>query len=283
MQKIIFCLLAGVTLSASGIDWKSYSKAKTLEKEKRYDEAIAVYEKMSDAASDEKDDQQYMLWAIGAANAKKDPATAKRLAERVKNPCRRQLVLMSIQKPAEIIAGAEKIDFMTYPEELRGEVFARRGSAYYKLKQYDKALADFDKSLAAPGTNSQSGWAARYAGWICSKQNKPEQAEKYFRKALTISSANFAWRNESVIELSTLLIAQKRSAEACSLFEAIKALKVMRGYWGIRLNTSYAEALVSADKKLEALKVLDHVLQMVPEKDKARIKKQLDTLSQDML
>ena len=57
----------------------------------------------------------------------------------------------------------------------------------------------------------------------------------------------------------------------------------MRGYWGIKMNTAYAEALISADKKLEALKVLDHLLQMVPEKDKAKIKKQIDTLSQDML
>ena len=283
MQKIIFCLLAGMTLTASGIDWKSYHNAKTLEKEKRYDEAIAVYEKMSDATANEKDDQQYMIWAIAAANAKKDSAGAKRLAERVKNPCRRQLVLMLIQTPAEIIAGAEKADFMTFPEDIRGEVFARRGIAYYKLKQYGKALDDFDKSLASPGSNSQSGWAARYAGWICNKQNKPEQAEKYFRKALDISSANFAWRNESVIELSNLLIAQKRSAEACSLFEAIKALKVMRGYWAVKLNTAYAEALIAADKKLEALKVLDHVLQMVPEKEKAKIKKQIDTLSQDLL
>lgn len=283
MQKIIFCLLLCVTFTASGIDWKGYHSAKTLEKEKRYDEAIAVYEKLSDATANEKDDQQYMLWAIAAANSKKDPATAKRLAERVKNPHRRQLVLMTIQKPAEIITAAGNIDFMTYPEDIRGEAFARRGSAYFRLRQYDQALNDFNKALSLPGANSQAGWAARYAGWICRTRKQTEQAEKYFRKALTISNANFAWRNESVIDLSALLIAQKRAADACKIFESVKALNAMRGYWGIKMNTAYAEALISADKKLEALKVLDHLLQMVPEKDKAKIKKQLDTLSQDML
>lgn len=283
MRKIFYLLLAGIAVNASGIDWSGYRSAKNLEKEKRYDEAIAVYEKMSDKTTDEKDDQQYMLWAVDTAVRKKDPATAKRLAERVKHPDRRKFIQMRIQKPGEIVEACKDLDLMTWPEDIRAEAYGRRGNAYFQLKRYDDALKDYEKSLSIPGPNNFAGWAARYSGWIYAKRNQPAKAEEYYRKALALSSADFAWRNESLGELARLLIAQKRGDEACKIFEPVERLKKMRGYWAIQLNSAYANAQISAGKKVEALKTLDHLLQLVPEKQKSAVKKRIDGLSQDML
>ena len=284
MKKICYCLLAGIAVNACGIDWNGCRSAKALEKEKRYDEAIAVYEKLSDKTDNEKDDQQYMQWAIGTALLKKDQATAKRLAERIKNTDRRKCVMMQFQKPAEIVEACGGIDFMTWPEDIRVEAYEKRGSAFFRLRRYDDALKDYDKALTIPGGKIMNlGWAARNSGLIYEMRKNTAKAEEYYRKALECTSAGFAWRNESLINLSKLLIAQKRTAEACKIFEPVGRLEKMRGYWAIRLNEAYADALIAADRKVEALKTLDLLLRLVPEKEKPKVKKRIDALSDELL
>ena len=76
---------------------------------------------------------------------------------------------------------------------------------------------------------------------------------------------------------------QKRAAEACKLFEPVGRLEKMHGYWAIRLNGAYADALIAADRKVEALKTLDLLLRLVPEKEKAKVKKRIDALSDELL
>lgn len=284
-MKASLCLLA-ITISVTGfaIDWSGYRKAKALEKEKRYAEAIAVYEKLSDAAKSDKDDQQYMEWAVSAARRKKDAAAEKRLIARIKNPDRRKYVQMLCMKPAEIIAAYQTTDFMKWPVDLRSNAYAKRGTAYNRLRQFDKALVDFDKSLSLPGGHPidkiASGW---YAGMIYARKKDQKKAEEYYRKALAVSKADYGVRSEALTALSVMLIKQKRGADACKLFEPVARLQKMKGYWGIRLNNAYADALIAAGKKVEALKTLDYVKKIATGKAKAAAQKRIDALSADML
>ncbi len=285
-MKKMFCLLAaGIAVTGFAVDWSGFKKAKTLEKEKRYDEAIAVYEKLADAAKSDKDDQQYMEWAISAAKQKKDDAAVKRLANRVKQPERRKFVLMSIQTPAEVIAGCKDTDFMTWPEDLRSDAYATRGDAYHVQKDFEKALADYDKCLSLPGGRQviKKVASARRAGGICERKKDLKKAEEYYRKALAVTNADYGVRCEALYALSQMLIARKCGAEACQLFEPVARLQKMQGYWGLQLNSAYADALIAAGKKVEALKTLDRVKKLSSEKAKPAVQRRIDALSADML
>jgi len=152
------------------------------------------------------------------------------------------------------------------------------------MKQYDKALKDFDSALTLPGASViWKGSAARNMGRIYEQQKNSAKAAEAYIMALEVSKADYAWRNESLIALSRILIRDKKAEEACKSFEPVERLSRIRGYWAVQLNTAYAEALSAAGKKTDAIKILDGILPFVSEKEKEQIKKKIDKLSEDIL
>ena len=82
----------------------------------------------------------------------------------------------------------------------------------------------------APGAPAHvRGGAARQAGRIYLGRGDRAKAEAVFRHALTISPAAYAWRNESLLALSGMLIEERRTSEAVALFEAIEREQQLRG------------------------------------------------------
>ncbi len=285
ITNIICGLAVGLIIPLQAVNLSGYRQARELEKEKRYDEAIAIYEKMSDAFIDEKDDQRCMELAIAAARAKKDPAAMQRLAARIKSPIRRAYVLMGMMKPAEIIEKFKNTDLESWPEDIRKVALFRRGMAYRELKNYDKALTDLLAADHTPGGQQaqQIAIPAYIAAIYRTQLKNTAKAEEYYRKALAAGKADFAIRCGAVIEFSNMLIGQKRAAEAVELFAPVERLEKTSFHAFERMNRAYAAALIAAGKKVEAMKVLERLLNAAPEKQKAVYQKQIDQLTEELL
>ena len=256
-MKPFFTLAFALGISAlSGLDYPQIRNARNLEKEKRWDEAVALYEKLASETVEEKDAQQYIQWAVAAALSKKDRALALRLAKSVKNPDRRLFVICTVLTPAEIVEQTAECDPVRFPEDLRSDMFSIRGTAYYSLKQYGNALRDFESALKTPGGQARrQGWAAYYSGIIHEQRKERGKA-----------------------------IEDGKSAEACRLFEPVSRLSGKKGYWGVRLNLGYAAALAASGRKVEAVRILDAAMKNAPnETDRKEIGKQLERLTENLL
>lgn len=272
--------------SISAIDYGGINKAKQFEKEKRYEEAIAVYENLSDKAND-KDDQEYMLAAANIVRkALNNQEKALKLAERVKNPERRAFVLMSLYKPEELASKYKDVDFMTWPDDIRAEAYKNRGTAYNSLKKYKEALADFEKAFAIPGgSHVVKGVSASAAGDIYLSNMKDEtKAEEMYRNALSTTKAGYAWRNETLLKLTALLLKNKKNQEALALYEGIDTKIIEIPHWKIAVSGGYSKALAANNEKLKALEQLNIALQTETKPEgKKHIQAEIDKLAEDML
>jgi tetratricopeptide (TPR) repeat protein len=269
------------------IDHVGLAKARQLEKDKRYEESIAVYESLSDKATDEKDDQLYMLAAVNIARTSmnnKDKAI--KLAERVKNQERRSFVLMFLYEPKTLIEKYKDTDFMAWPDDIRAEAYKNRGSAYNSLKKYKEALADFEKAFAIPGgSHVIKGVAASTAGDICLTNMKDEaKAIEMYQNALSTTKAGYAWRNDTLLKLTALLLKNKKNQEALALYEGIDTKKIEIPTWKIALARGYSKALAANGEKLKALEQLNIALQTETKPEvKKQIQCEIDKLAEDML
>ena len=287
IRFILIGVLFFGAFSISAIDYGGINKAKQFEKDKRYEEAIAVYEKLSDDAKDDKDDQQYMVAAVSiASNSLKDKDKAVKLAERVKNPERRAFVLMSLSEPDALIAKYKDTDFMTWPEDIRAEAYKNRGCAYNSLKKYNEALADFEEAFALPGGSLMvRGVAANTAGDIYLSNMKDEvKAAEMCRNALSVTKAGYAWRNEALLKLTDILLKNKKTKEALALYDGIDTKNIEIPNWKIAVSRGYSKALAANNEKLKALEQLNIALQTESKPEvKKQIQNEIDKLSEDML
>lgn len=290
MVAIRFLLIGMFILCAfpiSAIDHVGVAKARQLEKDKRYEEAIAVYESLSDKAADEKDDQLYMLTAVNIARSSiNNQEKALKLAERVKNPERSAFVLMFLYEPKTLIEKYNDTDFMTWPDDIRAEAYKNRGCAYNSLKKYNEAIADFEKAFAVPGgSNMVRGVSANTAGDIYLSNMKDEaKAAEMYRNALSVTKAGYAWRNNALLKLTDLLMKSKKPNEALALYEGIDTKKIEILTWKIALARGYSKVLSANGEKLKALEQLNIALQAETKPEgKKQIQSEIDKLSEDML
>jgi tetratricopeptide (TPR) repeat protein len=175
---------------------------------------------------------------------------------------------------------------MTWPEDIRAEAYKNRGSAYSSLKKYKEALADFEKAFALPGgSHVVKGVATKTSGDIYLSSMKDEaKAEEMYRKALSVTKAGYAWRNDALLKLTDLLLKNKKNKEALALYEGIDTKKIEIPYWKIALARGYSKALAANGENLKALEQLNIALQAETKpENKKQIQNQIDKLSEDML
>ncbi|HPN84457.1 MAG TPA: tetratricopeptide repeat protein [Victivallales bacterium] len=284
---LLFGVLIFGAYTISAIDHEGLRKARNLEKDKRYEEAIAVYESLSEKAKDDIDDQQYLMAAVAIAkNSLKDKKKAVMLAERVKNPERRAFVLMSLFEPDAMITKYEDTDFMAWPDDIRAEAYKNRGNAYNSLKKYREALADFEKAFALPGgSNVVRGVSAKTSGDIYLSVIKDEaKAEEMYRNALLTTKAGYAWRNDALLKLTDILLKNKRNKEALALYEEVDTKNIEIPNWRIAMARGYSKALAANGEKLKALEQLNVALQAETKPEmKKKIQGEIDKLAEDML
>src|SRR6185369_13623904 len=97
----------------------------------------------------------------------------------------------------------------------RGQAHGIVAVIFHKKKDDAAELAHWQLAAEAPGAEvSVRGRALREAGVLFQKQGNVAKAEEQFRKALEVTPASYAWRVESLIALSRLLIDQQRAMEA---------------------------------------------------------------------
>jgi tetratricopeptide (TPR) repeat protein len=139
------------------------------------------------------------------------------------------------------------------------------------------------KAIASPGAEIVvRGNAARDAAQLYLKQGDTRKAEEMLRQALDISPVNYAWRNESVIALSRLLVQTQRPKEAVKLFEGMDFSKVENTSARGNLLEACSRALLAAGKKIKAVETFDTLIQSgIPDTWKDRMCKELDQMAED--
>ena len=288
IKSILIVIVALLHASAvSAIDFGGCATARQMVKEKRYAEAIAVYEKLDDSTKDESDNQAYMSQAITIANdSLKDQELGFRLAQRVRNAEMRAFYSMPLYKPEELITKYKDFDFMKWPEDIRAESYQLRGHAYSALKQYPEAVRDFETGVDLPGGGpAEKGIAAKTAGDIYLSQLKDEaKAEKMYRKVLAVTNAGYWFRNESLLTLAGILLKNKRNDEALNLYKDLDIKGNGSPYWKVTLACGYAKALAANGQKVKAVEYLNMALQAeTNQANKKLIQAEIDKLTKDML
>ena len=274
--------------AASALDYTQLNAVKLLRTEKRFDEAIQKLEAMAAQADDADENFHYLEIAIEIASGSlKNADRALALADKVKDPARRDFanlrVLSDFKLYDEALARVRDKKIDEWPVRCRGSAHGIL-AAIYHMRGDDAAAQEHRlKAIASPGAEPiVRGNAATDAAQLYLKQGDTRKAEEMFRQALDISPASYAWRNESVIALSRLLIQTQRAKEAVKLFEGMDFAKVENTHSRGQLLEAYARALLAAGKKIKAVETFDTLLQSgIPDTWKDRINKELDQMADD--
>ncbi len=288
MQRttLFIAIMAFIFTSLSATDWKAYRKARELFKEKRYEEAIKVWQQAKVNAQNDKDDAFYMKMAAQIALRNlKDKAQAVKLIESIKSEERRNVELMNYLPADEIIIKFKDTDFSKYPEDIQLSANYRLANAFYNKKMFKEALAVFDKAIRSSGENhSERGSAALKAGNICMSKDYLDEtkAENYYRKSLAASSAAYAWRCEAVIRLTSLLLKQNKAEEAVKIQDE-KSISKANPFWKVQLSLSYADTLAAAGQNAKAVELLNSVVKYASDSQKKIIQQKIDKISESML
>lgn len=282
---LILALLASTT---QAIDYTTLSAVKRLRAEKRYDEALQKLEALATKTDEPSENFSYLSQAIDiAVDSLKNADRALAFAAAIKDPALRDFaklrVLADLQRHDEALTFARGKDIASWPVRVRGQAHGILASIYHEKKEATAELAQWQLCAEAPGAEiGVRGRALRETGVLFQKQGNTAKAEEQFRKALEVTPANYAWRVESLIALSRLLIENQRAKEAVHAFDGTDFTKVTSVKSRGNLIEAYARALLAAGKKIRAIETFDQLLQLdIPDDWKDRINKELDQMAEE--
>lgn len=285
LLALTLCLAA----SCPAIEYQQLSAAKRLTAEKRYDEAIQKLQAVAAKTGDGGENYSYLAHAIDiAVKSLKDADRALALAGEIKDPAYRDFarldVLVEFRRYDEALAFVTGKDVDTWPMRCRGQAHGILAQIYHHKKDDTAELEQWQLAAKAPGAElGGRGRAFREAGVIHLKRGETAKAEEQFRQAISLTPSGFAWRTESLIALSTLLIQNQRAKEAVKLFEGTDFTKIENINSKGSLLEARARALLAAGKKIKAIETFDQILQLnVPAVWKDRINTELDRMAEDL-
>lgn len=274
---------------AAATDWTGLGAVKRLREEKRFDEAIVRLQAMAQRSSDDAEQYRCLQLAIDiAVESLRDCERARTLAKAVRDPARRDFaslqILWRFNKHEEALTLAQGKPIDRWPADCRGAAHEILGDICRQRGDEPAALEHYLKVVESTGTPAHArGAAAKQAGRIYLGKGDRAKAEAIFRQALTISPANYAWRNESLLTLSGMLIEDRRTSEAVAVFETIRFDKMDNGSWKSRLLEGYARALLADGRKIKAIETFDRLLKSGISKDwQARIERELDKIADEL-
>jgi hypothetical protein len=288
-----FLLLLAVTLcltaSSPAVDYKQLSAAKRLAADKRYDEAIQKLQAMA-AKTDQVDENfHYLDLAIDiAVKSLKDPDRALALAAEMKDAAYRDFarlsVLADLRRFDEALASVQGKEVDTWPVRCRGKAHGILAEIYHKKKDETAELEQWQLVSSAPGAEvGVRGRAFREAGMIFLKRGDTAKAEVQFRQAIDLVPSGYAWRTESLIALSSLLIQNQRAKDAVKIFEGTDFTRIENINSKGKLLEARARALLAAGRKIKAIETFDQLLQLnIPAAWKDRINKELDQMAEEL-
>lgn len=279
--------LALLGVSVQAIDFTQLSAAKRLRADKRYDEAIQKLEGMAAKADEAGENFTYLDFAIDiAVDSLKNPERSLALVAAVKDPVHRDFarlrVLADFERYDEALASVQGKEIDAWPVRCRSQAHSILAGIYHARKDAAAELQQWQLTADAPGAEvGVRGRALRELGVLNLKQGNAKEAEEQFRKAVQVTPANYAWRVESLIALSRLLIESQRGREAVKAFDGTDFTKVTSLTSRANLIEAYARALLAAGKKIKAIETFDQLLQLdISAEWKDRINKELDQMAE---
>ncbi len=287
-----FHLILAATLclaaSSRAIDYTQLSAAKRLAADKRYDEAIAKLQAMATKTDEAGENAHYLDLAIAiAVKSLKDADRALALAAEIKDTGYRDYarldVLADLGRFDEALATVRGKDVDSWPVRCRAKAHGILAEIYHAKKDDTAELEQWQLAANTPGAEvGVRGRALREAGVIHLKRGDTTKAEEQFRQALGVTPSGYAWRTESLIALSNLLIQSQRAKEAVQVFDGVDFNKIgnltSRGH----LLEAQARALLAAGKRIKAIETFDQLLQLnLPAMWKDRINQELDRMAEE--
>ncbi len=90
-----------------------------------------------------------------------------------------------LNRAGELNAAIDDFNTALDLDDSLGEAFLNRGNSYYLMRQYDEALADYERSLELEVSKP---WAAWYnIGLVHDAQKEPVKAREAYKEALRIN------------------------------------------------------------------------------------------------
>lgn len=279
--------LAWLGVSAHAFDYTQFSAAKRLRADKRYEEAIQKLEGMAAKTDEAGENFTYLDFAIDmAVESLKNPERSLALAAVVKDPAHRDFaklrVLADFERYDEALAFVQGKDIDAWPVRCRSQAHSILAGIYHARKDVAAELQQWQLTADSPGAEvGVRGRALRELGVLNLKQGKVKEAEEQFRRAVQVTSANYAWRVESLVALSRLLIESQRGKEAVKAFDGTDFTKVTSLTSRANLIEAYARALLAAGRRIKAIETFDQLLQLdISAEWKDRINKELDQMAE---
>lgn len=286
-MKHLWLILVLLATAAQAIDYTALSAVKRLRTEKRYDEALQKLESLAAKTNEPGENYSYLSQAIDiAVDSLKNADRALALAASLKDAALRDFaklrVLADFQRHDEALAFMHDKEIASWPVRVRGQAYGILAAIYHEKKDAKAELAQWQLAAAEPGAEVVvRGRALRESGVLFQKQGNTAKAEEQFRKALQVTSSNYAWRVECLISLSRLLIDQQRPKEAVHAFDGTDFTKVTSVTSRGNLIEAYARALLAAGKKIKAIETFDQLLTLdLPATWKDRINQELDQMAE---
>lgn len=286
--RLLFVCLVSLSCTSHAIDYTTLSAAKRLRAEKRYDEAVQKLETLAAKTEELSENFSYLSQAMDiAVDSMKDADRALALAATIKDPALRDFaqlrVLADFQRHDDALKFMSGKDVATWPVRVRGQAHGILASIYHERKDIAAELAQWQLAAAAPGAEvGVRGRALREAGVLFQKQGNLARAEELFRQAIAVTPANYAWRVDSLVAFSRLLIESQRAKEAVKAFEGTDFTKVTSVTTRGNLIEAYARALLANGKKIKAIETFDQLLHLdLPAEWKDRINKELDQMAEE--
>lgn len=284
---ILITALAWLGISAHAFDYTQFSAAKRLRADKRYDEAIQKLKGMAAKTDEAGENFTYLDFAIETAvKSLKDEKQALALAAAVKDPAHRDFAKLSVladfERYDDALASVQGKDIDAWPVRCRSQAHSILAGIYHARKDAAAELKQWQLTADAPGAEpGVRGRALRELGVLLLKQGNVKEAEEQFRRAVQVTSANYAWRVESLVALSRLLIESQRGREAVRVFDGTDFTQVTSLTSRASLIEAYARALLAAGRKIKAIETFDQLLQLdIPAEWKDRINKELDQMAE---
>lgn len=288
MIRHIFIILALLGCSSPAVNFQELGAVKRLTADKRYLEAIQKLEALAAKADEPVENFRYLdLGMDVAVKSLKDQERSLRLAEAVKGAGYRDFarlrVLTDFGRHDEALALVSEGSIDDWPVQCRGKAHGMLAEIYHKKKDDASELQQWLKAAASEGTEvGVQGRAWREAAVLYLRRGDAVKAEEYFRKAIGLTPANYAWRIESLTGLSRLLIQNQRAKDAVEAFKGTDFGKIESLTSKGSLLEAYARALLASGKKIKAIEAFDQLLQLnLPPEWKDRINRELDQMAED--
>ncbi len=250
--------LAGLALvEGHAQDWRR------LEKEKRYDEALAALEALAAAHSDQQ--AQFLRSAADLALQRlKNPEAALRYAEQVSDKAwsgfLRFSILADTGRDEEALALAAETPPDAFPPTVQTEAFLKLGNLHRKHGDTERALEAYHRATEAPGGSILHwSWACKYAADLHRARAETERELECYRLCLS-KPVFLASRNECLFAYTGHLATAGQFAEAFALLDAEQARFENRDpdYWTARFWIHYANLLNLSGDRVQAIDLYDH-------------------------